>query len=132
MAEGRGAGAKEVVLSEYRIQCAVATYLNNQERLFKRFTWFHPTTWSKDRRQGGKMKAAGSKAGIPDCCILTEHGGTIFIELKAIKGSLRPEQRTFHEKLSSLTHPVYVVKAEFPHEAVNQVEAILKKEEVLS
>lgn len=118
-------------MKEADLQRAVANYLDNHERLFKSFVWFHPTTWSPNKIQGAKMKREGSKAGVPDCCILTRHGGSVFIELKTKKGSVSPEQKRFHEKLGNLMHPVYVVKTDCPIEAVNKVEQILKIEEVL-
>lgn len=117
-------------MAESDLQYSVANFLNSHERLFG-FTWFHPVTLSPNRRFGGIMKDRGAKAGVPDCCIFTKLGKTLFIELKTKKGSLSPKQKTFHSRLSSLCHPVYVVKTDSPLEAVSQVESILKKEGVL-
>lgn len=113
-------------MSEANLQKAVATYLNNQERLFKKFVWFHPMTWGHNKAYGAIMQGRGCRAGVPDCCIMTSEGKTIFIELKTKKGQISSPQKIFHQKLTFLDHPVHVVKAEYPMDAVNQVEKILK------
>lgn len=117
---------------ESDLQKSIANFLDNQERLFKSFTWFHPPNGGRrDKSYARFLAGQGVKAGVPDIVILTQHGGTILIELKYKKNSLQDTQEKFHAKLRRLNHPIYTIKAEFPHDAVNQVEAILRKEEVL-
>lgn len=46
-----------------------------------------------------KLKWTGTRKGIPDLCIVWR-GRPIFIELKAKGGSLSPDQRAMHERLT--------------------------------
>lgn len=115
-------------MAESDLQLAVAKYLNAQERLRKTFVWFHPASLSPSRIYGSIVKSRGFKAGVPDCLLFAGEGKTVSIELKYKKGRISPEQQTFHEKLKFLGHPVYIVKSEYPHDAINQVEKILQKE----
>jgi hypothetical protein len=115
-------------MSEHNLQKSVASYLNNHEKLFKSFTWFHvPNSLRASRSQAARHKSYGMRAGVPDVIIFTPEGKTIFIELKVKKGTLSAQQKRFHEKLSSLGHKVYLIKTDSPHEAVNEVERILEQ-----
>lgn len=117
-------------MSEQDLQRSVANFLNAQERHRKTFTWFHPNTYSPNRIVGGIMKGLGCRAGMPDCVIFTDKR-TVSVELKYKRGRVEKPQHIFHEKLRSLGHPVYVVRSDNPHDAVNQVEKILQAEGVL-
>ena len=117
-------------MSENSLQRAVATYLNDIERLYKTIVWFHaPNGMRASRNQAHIHKAYGMKAGVPDCVILAD-GKAFCIELK-YKTSLSAAQKNFHEKLKFQNIPTYTVKAKTPMEAVNFVEAILEKHGLL-
>ena len=45
----------------------------------------------------GRAKAAGVRPGWPDLAFLLPNGITVYIELKAPRGHLLPEQRTFRD-----------------------------------
>lgn len=48
--------------------------------------WFHPPNGgSRNVIEAAKLKAMGTRAGVPDLCFI-HHGKAFFIELKAPKG----------------------------------------------
>lgn len=51
-----------------------------------------------------KAKAMGVRPGIPDLCFVLPGGVTKWIELKAPKGSLGPEQRDFRDHVQPHGH----------------------------
>lgn len=118
-------------MKESDLQRAVASFLNEQEKRRKTFTWFHtPNSIRTNKTQAYAHKAYGMRAGVPDCMIFGK-GKTIAIELKMPRNYLTPEQKLFHERLKNLDYPVYVVKSHNADGAVKQVEQILKHEGVL-
>jgi hypothetical protein len=51
-----------------------------------------------------RAKAMGVRPGIPDLCFVFPGGVTKWIELKAPKGSLEPEQRDFRDHVAPHGH----------------------------
>lgn len=68
----------------------------------KRPTRTNPKTGKKYNPEGSKMKKHGTKAGVPDWIILQPFGKWhgLALELKAKEGTLKPEQKTFLQRLS--------------------------------
>ncbi len=62
------------------------------------------------RALGGRSyKFAPVEAGNPDRIVLLPGGIVCFVELKAARGKLRPDQRVWHRRAASLGAKVYVV-----------------------
>ena len=113
---------------EYDLQCAVASYLDGLGLAGVKLAWSHPPNEGKHKPQYRvKQKKAGMKAGEPDCIIYLEGGVTLFIELKLAGNGLSQSQKDRHGVLRTLGFQVHTVTAKTPQDAVNQVEAILKK-----
>jgi len=61
--------------------------------------WFHvPNGEARGRGIGGKLKGMGTRAGVPDICILCA-GRFYGLELKRRGGVLSPKQRLAHAQL---------------------------------
>lgn len=64
---------------------------------------------------GGKNKLMGVKRGMPDLCISIVKKyrgivyGSLWIELKSLKGRVEPEQKVIHAKLRDSGHKVEVI-----------------------
>ena len=115
---------------EADLQKAVASRLNALESLGL-LTWNHPPHEGKRHvAYAKKLKSHGTKAGEPDCVIYLKGGKTIFIELKTMTGTIKKHQLFRHNLLSMMGFPVHVVLAETPHQAVREVDRILKEEGV--
>ena len=70
--------------------------------------WFHcPNGGHRNRVVAAKLKAQGVKRGVPDVIILWE-GRAHFIELKAPRGRLTPEQRAFRDNVHAQGCPWFV------------------------
>lgn len=79
--------------------------------------WRHKAT-------GGRLKAMGVRAGVPDLLVWIRGGRAIGIELKAGRGTLSAEQMYWHARVASLGHRVHVCRS------VDEVEAVLRAEGV--
>lgn len=114
---------------ESDLQSAIAKYLDAQERLYKRFIWFHcPNGGQRSKRYARWLIGQGVKAGVPDIIIMGAGGKTVSLEIKFKKTPLSPSQKKFHAKLEALQHPIYTVRALTPGDAVDLVFGILSKE----
>lgn len=60
---------------------------------------------------GARQKALGAQKGLPDIQILRSCGRTAWIEVKALKGRLSPEQRQFQEWCADAGHPHCVARS---------------------
>ncbi len=72
-----------------------------------RLTYLHVPNGARltnAKRQGGRMKALGVRAGVPDLIIVWPNGRTVWIELKAPKGVLSPSQKEWRDRLQALGH----------------------------
>ena len=83
----------------YRRSCPVPIYA------------FHvPNEGLRTKANGGRLKAAGMKAGVPDWCIMLPGGQMGFIELKTpaaakTRGSgLSEEQSAFQDRCEQMGH----------------------------
>ena len=77
-------------LSEEAIHRAVARILTLSAR--RGVFWFHPANGeARSKAAGGRLKAMGLRAGVPDLCVLY-HGQVFFLELKTTRGRLSPRQ----------------------------------------
>lgn len=72
-----------------------------------------PNEGQRTRANGGRMKAEGLKAGVPDICLPVARGGFhgLYIELKRIKGGkLSEAQADWLERLAGEGHYCTVCK----------------------
>ena len=92
---------------EYKEQIRLAAYLDRLGVL-----WCHvPNERITTKIRGARLKAAGVKAGCPDCIVFQPAPGKstgVVIELKRRKGGrLSPTQREFLQRFSALGWPAY-------------------------
>lgn len=64
----------------------------------------------RTKREAAKLKWAGALAGIPDLFVALPGGRMLWIEVKAAKGVLSPEQKAIHAALASIGHHVVVAR----------------------
>lgn len=75
-------------------------------------TVFHiPNGGLRSKVEAARFKGAGVLPGIPDLCILTEGGKTLFIELKSAKGRVSAAQKMRHAELRALGHRVEICRS---------------------
>ena len=73
--------------------------------------WFHvPNGGKRDAVAGAKLKAMGALPGVPDLYLAWE-GHTLWIELKAPKGTVREPQRTFAHRAINIGHDVHICRS---------------------
>jgi len=90
---------------------------------FGRLTFAHcPNGERRDAATGGRLKAMGVRAGVPDLLIWPNGGNHFGVELKAGKGGLSPSQVIWHSTLASMGHRVYIVRT------VGELEEALRTE----
>jgi len=79
----------------------------------------------RSARDGARRKALGMAAGEPDLRIYLDGGRIVFIEMKTARGQLSKSQKQRIKALRDRDHIAYVVKAETPANAVDQVVDII-------
>lgn len=73
--------------------------------------WMHtPNGGKRDAVAGAKLKAMGALPGVPDLYIAWP-GHTLWIELKAPKGSVSEAQRTFAHRAINIGHDVHICRS---------------------
>jgi len=77
---------------EDRIHIAILDYL--EVVLPRGLVWHTPNQGKRSFTTAGKLKLLGMRAGVPDITIVYE-GRIYFLEVKAPKGRLSPEQGRF-------------------------------------
>ena len=97
-------GTENSVLSEHMEQ---ALFVQWFRRTFPDVRIFAiPNGGSRSKSQGGKLKAEGVSAGVPDLFI--PHG-TIWVEMKKSKGgSVSSAQKDWHRYLEGIGHKVII------------------------
>lgn len=74
--------------------------------------WHHPPNGEvRSPRTAAKLKGMGVRAGVADFCCTLRGGQVGWIELKAAKGRLSPEQRAFRERQEALGARYAVVRS---------------------
>lgn len=91
---------------EHRLHVSIARFLTLALPLDAWWTTI-PTAGSS-LRQGAKIKARGYKAGTPDVLIIWKRAH--WIEIKAEKGVVAPEQRACHALLHRAGSPVGIAR----------------------
>lgn len=64
----------------------------------------------RTKREAAKLVWTGALAGIPDLFIALPGGRVLWVEVKAAKGVLSPQQKAMHAALSDLGHTVVVAR----------------------
>lgn len=75
---------------------------------------------------GKRMKNMGARAGVHDMIFLMPVGKTVFIELKALDGALRPPQKAWDVIVTGLGFASYCVKGRTGEEVIGRVLDILE------
>lgn len=89
--------------SEHRLQTALCDYLMLAAR--PELHWFAiPNGEKRHIRVAQRLKNEGVRRGTPDLCFMLPGGRVGWLEMKAAKGSLSPEQKAFRDKASFLGH----------------------------
>ena len=83
--------------AEHQIQVAVATHLSWRGVPGLWFSHFPAGGW-RTRTTGAMLKAAGTKAGVPDILLLA-NGRLFGLELKADRGRISPAQLHTHAEM---------------------------------
>ena len=71
-----------------------------------------PNGGQRHKAVAAKLKAEGVKRGIPDMLLPVARGGFhgLFVEMKALKGRVRPDQKEWHKLLEAQGYCVRVCK----------------------
>lgn len=86
---------------EFRLACFVADSLRWGVR--PDIAWTHfPAGEDRSEITGGRLKRMGLARGWPDYLFVLPYGRIAFLELKAPKGKLSPEQRAFRDRVEAL------------------------------
>ena len=108
MTAARGGGRKPTV-SEHRLQTALCDYLMLAAR--PELHWFAiPNGEKRHIRVAQRLKNEGVRRGSPDLVFMLPGGKVGWLEMKAAKGRLQPEQEAFRDKALSLGHSWAVAK----------------------
>ena len=102
---------KEREYPEDALQKAVVDLLAIYER--QGHLRFHatPNGGKRNMVEAIRMKGLGVRRGVPDLCIMLSNGPTIWIELKAPKGSVTDEQLDFIAWASKHGHHAWVARS---------------------
>lgn len=94
---------KKPTPSEHHLQVALFDYLALALRpeLEARAI---PNGEKRHIRVASRLKAEGVRRGTPDIFICLPDGKVAWLEMKAAKGSLSPEQKVFRDKVKALGH----------------------------
>jgi len=103
------------------LQLAVAQFLRREGYMFAA----DQNAGRRSARDGARRKALGMAAGEPDLRIYLDGGRIVFIEMKTARGQLSKSQKQRIKALRDRDHIAYVVKAETPANAVDQVVDII-------
>ncbi len=89
--------------SEHRLQTALCDYLMLAAR--PELHWFAiPNGEKRHIRVAQRLKNEGVRRGTPDLCFMLPGGKVGWLEMKAAKGSLSPDQKVFRDKAALLGH----------------------------
>ena len=100
----------KIGISEHRIQVALIDYLALalKPELEVRAI---PNGEKRHIRVASRLKEEGVRRGTPDIFICLPEGRIAWLEMKAAKGSLSPDQKAFREKVEALGHHYGVAKS---------------------
>lgn len=85
--------------------------------------WFHvPNGGLRSKRTAAHLKSMGVLPGVADLVFILPGGKVGFVEMKAPKGRLEPEQRDFAARADALGASYYIAKS--LDEFIGAVEAI--------
>lgn len=96
--------------SEYQIQRAIVDLLAIA-RHRDLICWHTPNGEDRHARVGAKLRLMGVLPGVPDLCFVLPSGRAAFIEVKAPKGKLSPEQMAFQLRCATVGAPYAVVRS---------------------
>lgn len=94
-------------MSEIETQSAVIDYLNLKKHFFFRIN--NIPVYDPTKKVMRKMPK-GSLKGVPDIQVLW-NGFPVFLEIKAPKGTLSPEQKTFKENCKKQGIEYHIIKS---------------------
>ena len=109
---------------EHKIQVALVDYLEialKPEIICRAI----PNGGLRKKRVGQQLKAEGVRRGTPDLFFCLPAGRIAWLEMKAAKGGLRPEQKDFRDRVQALDHLWAMVRS------VDEAIVVLTKWDVL-
>lgn len=110
-----------MAITEAYLQYKLCEWMREREIIH-----FHvPNGGTRDKREGARLKAMGTLAGVHDLIILLDEGRTIFVELKTGGGKQSPAQKAFDEKITRIGHRTHLVHADSAEEGIGKLESIL-------
>src|SRR5438309_2328709 len=86
---------RRLSVSEHDLQAGIVQAIRLKYR--RVLVYAVPNGGSRGPVEGGRLKAEGVTAGIPDLALVLPDGRAAFLEVKTPDGQLRPEQRRFGE-----------------------------------
>lgn len=95
--------------SEHKLQVALMDYLRFALRPELEVRAI-PNGEKRHISVANRLKSEGVKRGSPDIFICLPAGKIAWLEMKAAKGSLSPEQKEFRDKVKNLDHHYAVAK----------------------
>lgn len=96
---------------EQDLQRACVALLANMERM-GHLRFFHiPNGGKRNAREAAIFKGLGVRPGVPDLCITYPSGRTIWIELKAGRGTLTANQKEWRDWLKNNGHDWHEVRS---------------------
>lgn len=99
-----------LIRSESALQMACAAFLDRT--LDPAWRWWHtPNGGMRSKATAGKLKAEGVKAGVPDIIVMGPGGRAVFIELKAQRNTLTPDQTDFQRWATGAGYPFFTVRS---------------------
>lgn len=119
---GRDPSSEDKPWSESLIQC----YIVQEARRTGYVVTGSMEQGHRSKSAGGRAKAQGMQAGMPDMLYWLPNGVIRCIELKTTTGVLSNAQIEFHKILGNLGHSVNVVYAKTPSDGWNKVKRILE------
>ena len=87
-----------------------------------------PNGGKRGAREAAEFQRMGVVAGVPDIAILLGCGGVLFIEVKAPKGKLSPEQEAFAQFCAGAHFPFGVCRSVDDARAFLSANGILTRE----
>ncbi|MBC3540636.1 VRR-NUC domain-containing protein [Rufibacter sp. H-1] len=111
-----------MVRLEDKIQFECAQFLRRN-----RITFYHvPNGAKRSAAEASRLIALGLLPGVNDLVILLPGAVSVYVELKIEKGKLSKSQINFHQKISELGFPNYIIQTDCPNQAILLLADILK------
>lgn len=114
-------GTKKPSQDESLGQSYVVTQIKKHPNYGKTFfVASFPNEGARSKANGGRLKAQGMLAGMPDLVIYAQNGNVFHIEYKINGAYLNKNQKHVHAMMESMGHKIVVIKFENKLDCYNQ------------